>query len=231
MLAIREQAELLGEEIIDFRHALHRIPEIGLDLPRTQQLILEKLAHLEGIEILRGDRQSSVTVVLRGGRMREDGSPGPVVLLRGDMDALPVTEETGLAYASETAGAMHACGHDMHVAALYGALKLLHELRGDLCGDVLFMFQPGEEAYDGARFMVEDGVLEAAGRKVDAAFGLHVFPVISGTVSFTPGQGHSWQVVMNFSSPSRVRAGMVRPPTRPRILSPLRAKWFWHFKH
>jgi hippurate hydrolase len=172
---MKEQAELLREEIVDFRHALHRIPEIGLELPLTQQLILEKLAGLEGIEIHRGERQSSVTVVLRGGRLRHDGSQGPVVLLRGDMDALPVTEETGLPYTSETAGAMHACGHDMHVAALYGALKLLHGRRAELCGDVVLMFQPGEEAYDGARFMVQDGVLEAAGRKVEAAFGLHVF--------------------------------------------------------
>ncbi len=175
MSAILERAELLRGEITDFRHQLHRIPEIGLHLPKTQQLILDKLAALDGIQILRGERQTSVTVVLRGGRINGDGSPGPVVLLRGDMDALPVTEETGVEYASETAGAMHACGHDMHVAALYGALKLLHERRADLCADVVFMFQPGEEAYDGARFMVEDGVLKAAGRKVDAAFGLHVF--------------------------------------------------------
>ncbi len=186
MVDILGQADRLRDEIIDFRHALHRIPEIGLQLPRTRQLILDKIAALDGLEVVCGERLSSVTVVLRGGRMNDDGSPGPVVLLRADMDALPVSEETGLDFASETTGAMHACGHDMHVAALYGALKLLCARRSELCADVVFMFQPGEEAYDGARFMVEDGVLAAAGRKVEAAFGLHVF---SG--NFKSGVFHS----------------------------------------
>lgn len=175
MTAIEDAAEQLRVELVDLRRQLHRIPEIGLDLPQTQRLILEKLAGLDGLEVFPGTRQSSVTCVLRGGKLTPDGRPGPVVLLRGDMDALPVTEATGLDYASEISGSMHACGHDLHMAALYGALRILHARQADLCGDVVFMFQPGEEAYDGARFMVEDGVLEAAGRKVEAAFGLHVF--------------------------------------------------------
>lgn len=86
-----------------------------------------------------------------------------------------MTEETNLDYSSEIPGVMHACGHDMHITSLYGALRLLHARRADLCGDIVFMFQPGEEYYDGARFMVEDGVLDAAGRPVEVAFGLHVF--------------------------------------------------------
>lgn len=165
----------LKNDVINFRHELHRIPEVGLDLPKTQAAILDRLKDLEGLEITLGQRQSSVTVVLRGQAAIPEGSRRQVVLLRGDMDALPVVEELDLGFTSEHPGQMHACGHDMHVAGLYGALKTLHEQRHELRSDVVFMFQPGEEAYHGARYMVEDGVLEAAGRKVDAAFGLHVF--------------------------------------------------------
>ena len=167
-------AEALRDELVAFRRELHRFPETGLQLPGTQRRSLDRLAPLEGLEVTTGTRQSSVTAVLRG---RAPGAPQdrPVVLLRGDMDALPVTEETGLDFSSEVAGTMHACGHDLHVAGLYGAARLLHARRDELDCDVVFMFQPGEEAYHGARYMVEDGVLEAAGRRVDAAYGLHVF--------------------------------------------------------
>ena len=109
-----------------------------------------------------------MTAVLRGGR------PGPVVLLRADMDALPVTEETGLPYASVIPGAMHACGHDLHTAMLAGAARLLAGRKADLPGTVIFMFQPGEEGYAGARHMIREGVLDAAGERPAAAYGLHV---------------------------------------------------------
>ncbi|MCQ9165939.1 MULTISPECIES: M20 family metallopeptidase [unclassified Arthrobacter] len=175
MPTLLEEAELLRGELIGFRHELHRVPEVGLHLPRTQALVLERLGGLDGLEITPGTRQSSVTVVLRGGRDNPLGGGRQVVLLRGDMDALPVTEATGLDFSSTLDGTMHACGHDVHMAGLYGALRLLHARRDELAVDVVFMFQPGEETYDGARFMVQDGVLEAAGRRVDAAFGLHVF--------------------------------------------------------
>jgi hippurate hydrolase len=90
------------------------------------------------------------------------------------MDALPVAEMTGLEFASEIDGVMHACGHDLHAAALFGAVRLLHDRQAQLAADVVFMFQPAEEAYVGARYMIEEGVLDAAGRRADAAFGLHV---------------------------------------------------------
>lgn len=167
-------AELV-QEVIDFRRELHRIPEVGLHLPKTQAAILRRIRELEGVEITLGERQSSITVVLRGGATLPAGSRRQVVLLRGDMDALPVLEELDLEFVSEHEGVMHACGHDMHVAGLYGALRILHAARERLRSDVVFMFQPGEEAYHGARYMVEDGVLDAAGQRVDAAFGLHVF--------------------------------------------------------
>lgn len=166
-MSLREDAAALAPELVALRRGLHQIPEIGLDLPLTQQAVL---AALEGLplEVSVGERLSSVTAVLRGGR------PGPVVLLRGDMDALPVSERTGLEYASRHPGAMHACGHDLHTAGLVGAAKLLSARAAQLAGDVVFMFQPGEEGFDGAGHMIEEGVLEAAGRPVEAAYGLHV---------------------------------------------------------
>ncbi|GAA3285568.1 amidohydrolase [Dactylosporangium vinaceum] len=157
----------LGEQLIDLRRRLHREPEIGLDLPRTQARVLEALAGLP-LEVSTGRGLSSVTAVLRGAR------PGPVVLLRGDMDALPVTELADVPYASQVPGVMHACGHDLHTAGLVGAAHLLAGRREDLAGDVVFMFQPGEEGYDGAGLMIEEGVLTAAGRPADFAYGLHV---------------------------------------------------------
>ncbi|WP_306369437.1 M20 family metallopeptidase [Nocardiopsis sp. CC223A] len=162
-----ERAEKYREDMVELRRALHREPEIGLALPLTKAKVL---AALEGLplEITEGRGLGSVTAVLRGGR------PGGAVLLRGDMDALPVTEDTGLEYASRFSGAMHGCGHDLHVAGLVGAARLLCEMRDELPGDVVFMFQPGEEGHDGARMMIEEGVLNAAGRPLDAAYAVHV---------------------------------------------------------
>jgi hippurate hydrolase len=157
----------LLSDLQDLRRRLHRTPEVGLALPETQRAVLESLAGLP-LEITPGIGSSSVTAVLRG------SGDGPVVLLRGDMDALPIREDTGLPYASEN-GAMHACGHDLHVAGLVGAARLLAERRATLPGTVVFMFQPGEEGDAGAQVMLEEGVLDAAGRPVDAAYGLHVY--------------------------------------------------------
>ncbi|WP_026922617.1 M20 metallopeptidase family protein [Glycomyces arizonensis] len=164
---LREEAAAIRDDLIALRRELHRIPEIGLDLPKTQAAVLAALDGLP-LEISTGEGLSSVTAVLRGGR------PGPVVLLRGDMDALPVTEESEADYVSGHDGVMHACGHDLHTAGLVGAARLLSAHREALNGDVVFMFQPGEEGFDGAEHMIDEGVLEAAGRPADAAYGLHV---------------------------------------------------------
>ncbi|MET7905019.1 M20 family metallopeptidase [Streptomyces sp. NPDC005336] len=161
-----EDAHSLQGDLVQLRHALHRAPETGLDLPRTQETVLAALDGL-GLEVSTGRQLSSVTAVLRGGR------PGPTVLLRGDMDALPVAEHTGLDCASEN-GNMHACGHDLHTAMLAGSAQLLAQHRDRLAGDVVFMFQPGEEGFDGARYMVEEGVLDASGRRAEAAYAIHV---------------------------------------------------------
>ncbi|MFD5318738.1 M20 family metallopeptidase [Streptomyces sp. NPDC127098] len=179
-VSTRALAARIGGELIALRRELHADPEVGLDLPRTQRRILDALAGL-GLEITTGTRTTSVVAVLRG------ALPGPTVLLRGDMDALPVTEGTGLPYAS-TNGAMHACGHDLHVAGLVGAARLLAPRRDELAGAVVFMFQPGEEAGGGARIMIEEGVLDAAGAPPVAAYGVHVVADLPrGVLTTRPG--------------------------------------------
>jgi len=183
---LRDDAQELQGELAVLRRALHREPEIGLRLPRTQEKVLAALDGLP-LEISTGSSLSSVTAVLRGGA--PDAPRGPVVLLRGDMDGLPVTERTGADYSSLIDGAMHACGHDLHTAGLVGAARLLAEHRQHLPGDVVFMFQPGEEGWDGAGHMIEEGVLEAAGRPVDAAYGLHVSSSSYPTGVFTSRPG------------------------------------------
>ncbi|MBQ1444699.1 MAG: amidohydrolase [Renibacterium sp.] len=166
----QELAAGFAGDIVALRRDLHQNPEIGLDLPQTQQRILDALAPLD-LEITLGKGLSSVTAVLRGGKPSEGDRP--VVLLRGDMDGLPVDELVDVPFAS-TNGAMHACGHDLHVAGLVGAAKILHAMRDDLAGDVVFMFQPGEEGPGGAKPMIDEGLLDVAGKRVDAAYGLHV---------------------------------------------------------
>jgi len=167
MVDIVEKAASLGGDLTELRHALHREPEVGLHLPGTQQRVLSALSGLP-LEIATGSALTSVTGVLRGAR------PGPAVLLRADMDALQIEEKTGVPYRARTGEAMHACGHDLHTAMLVGAAHLLSQARDDLAGSVVFMFQPGEEACDGAGHMIAEGVLDAAGDRPVAAYALHV---------------------------------------------------------
>ena len=167
-MAVTEDAAEIAGELAHLRRAIHAEPEIGLHLPLTQAKIVAALDGLP-LEVTLGSALSSVTAVLRGG-----AGQGRVVLLRADMDALPVTERTGLDFTSRIDGAMHACGHDLHSAMLVGAARLLSGRRADLPGSVVFMFQPGEEGHGGARFMIEEGVLDAAGERAAAAYALHV---------------------------------------------------------
>jgi len=164
---IHDEAVAIAADLTELRRAIHAEPEIGLDLPRTQRKVLDALDGLP-LEISLGSGLSSITAVLRGGK------PGKTVLLRGDMDALPVTERSGVPYASKIDGAMHACGHDLHTAMLAGAARLLSARQEELAGNVIFMFQPGEEGPGGARIMVSEGLLEAAGERPAAAYALHV---------------------------------------------------------
>jgi hippurate hydrolase len=189
--ALHTDAEDLSSQLTDLRHRLHRQPEIGLDLPRTQETLLGELEGL-GLEISTGTALSSITAVLRGPQTAR-----ATVLLRADMDALPVAEESGVPFASRVDGAMHACGHDLHMAMLVGAARLLSAHREVLRGDVVFMFQPGEEGWDGAGHMIEEGVLDAAGRRVDAAYGMHVMaakypPRVFGTRPGTLMAASDW---------------------------------------
>ena len=173
-MTVIDDARAMSDDLTQLRHRLHQRPEIGLDLPWTQEQVLAALDGLP-LEISTGDDVSSVTAVVRGAA----SASGRAVLLRGDMDALPVQERTGLDYTA-TGDTMHACGHDLHTTMLVGAAHLLTARRDQLHGDVVLMFQPGEEGYDGAGHMVKAGVLDAAGRTVEAALALHV------TSSFLP---------------------------------------------
>jgi len=173
-------AQELQPAVVNLRRAIHRHPELGLHLPRTQAAIIQTLDGL-GLSMRKGKRLTSVVATLEGAR------PGPAILLRADMDALPVQEETNLEFASQIEGVMHACGHDAHVAMLVGAARLLARRRDQLAGRVVFMFQPGEEGYHGARYMLEEG-LDTDGGAPAAAFALHGGARFSaGVVGTRPG--------------------------------------------
>lgn len=171
----------IQDDLVGLRRELHAIAEVGLDLPRTRERVLTELDGLP-LELTFGESSSAITAVLRGGQ------PGPAVLLRGDMDALPLVEKTGVAFAAE-GEVMHACGHDLHTTMLVGAAQVLAREQAALKGDVIFMFQPGEEGYDGAGHMIAEGVLAAAGRPLEAAYALHVTSSIlpSGIFASRPG--------------------------------------------
>jgi hippurate hydrolase len=171
-----EARELLPGAVA-LRRRIHAKPELGLDLPLTTAAVLDGLRGLD-VQIARGPSTSGLVVSLTG--TKPGSQTGRTILLRGDMDALPMPEDTGLPFASEFAGRMHACGHDAHTAMLVQAAHLLHRHRDELAGTVKFMFQPGEEGYHGARLMIEDGLIDAD-PKPDAAFALHIFP------NFAPG--------------------------------------------
>nr|WP_295371899.1 M20 family metallopeptidase [uncultured Sphingosinicella sp.] len=168
------EAELEG--VVELRRAIHADPEIGLNCHRTTEKIKRALQGLP-LEYREGPSTSGLIAILRPSKPNA-GDNGRAVLLRGDMDALPMQEETGLPFASQVPGAMHACGHDAHSAMLVGAARALCARRDSLPGTIVFMFQPGEEGYHGARFMIEDGLLDDVlpGRRPDAAFALHIWP-------------------------------------------------------
>ncbi len=181
-MTLRDEATAIADDLAELRHALHAEPEIAYDLPKTQRKVLGALEGLP-LEIGTGDKLTSVTAVLRGGQS------GPVVLLRGDMDALPIQEATGVPFTSRIDGAMHACGHDLHTTMLAGAARLLSARQADLPGTVIFMFQPAEEGGGGAKMMIDEGVLDAAGDRPAAAYALHVFSGMldNGVFGVRPG--------------------------------------------
>jgi amidohydrolase len=164
--SILEQARALQPELIALRRKLHQIPEFGLELPNTLKTILDEVSDLG--EITLGKSITSAVLHIKG------DLPGPTVLLRADMDALAVIEDTGLDFAS-TNGFMHACGHDLHMAMGVGAAKILASRKSELKGEVIVFFQPGEEGHHGADVMIEEQALMVSGTKPIRAYGLHVF--------------------------------------------------------
>lgn len=172
---IKERAEALAEYTKEVRHALHRMPERGFEEHRTSAFIKAKL---DEIGIPHTGERTWIIGTIQGGK------PGKTVALRADIDALPIQENTGLPFASETPGMMHACGHDTHAAMLLGAARLLFEMRDELPGAVRLLFQPAEETTGGAEPMIAAGAMDG----VDAVYGLHVAaqaPV--GRIATRPG--------------------------------------------
>jgi len=180
---IDAEIEKFKSEIIKIRRFIHMNPELGNREVETAKLIAARLQPL-GFEVRTGVAKTGVVAVLRGGQ------PGPVVAVRADMDALPVQEATGLPYKSLNPGVMHACGHDVHSAVVLGTAMVLHALKADLKGTVVFLFQPAEEGAPdgeegGAELMVKEGALDDP--PASAVFGFHVWPESLGQVLFAPG--------------------------------------------
>lgn len=175
------EAEDLLDGAIELRRRIHRHPELGLENPRTQEAVLETIESI-GLPYVLGEATTSVVATIEGSR------PGRTVLLRADTDALPLREDTGLEYASQVEGQMHACGHDAHTAMLASAARLLDARRDELAGRVLLMFQPGEEGYSGAKVMLDEGLLDIGGSGVDGAFAIHQTPTMpSGSIGTRGG--------------------------------------------
>ena len=181
----RSTAEILPQ-VVTWRRDFHEHPELGLQEVRTAKVIADHLRAL-GMEVQTGVGGTGVVGILKGGK------PGRVVALRSDMDGLPVTEQVDVPFKStqkakfngQEVGVMHACGHDNHMAILLGAATVLSRMRAELPGTVKFIFQPAEEGPGGAEPMVKAGVLQNP--KVDAVFGLHVFPFTAGTIVYRSG--------------------------------------------
>jgi hippurate hydrolase len=174
------QAGELMPDAVALRRKIHSNPELGLDLPETMATVLDSLEGID-LEIERSEKCSGFLATLRGAR------PGPSILLRADMDALPMPEDTDLEFKSRTEGRMHACGHDAHTAMLSLAARLLDRHRSELAGNVVLMFQPGEEGYFGAKVMIDEGLLDGV-PDLGAAFAIHVSPMHEpGVVTSRPG--------------------------------------------
>lgn len=173
-------AKALLPDAVTLRRRVHETPELGLFLPETVKAVREALGGLD-VTIEEGPSSSGLMVTLKG------PSQGRTIVLRGDMDALPMPEDTDVPFKSRVPNAMHACGHDSHTAMLAMAARLLHDRRDRLSGTVKFMFQPGEEGHFGAVKMIEDGLLDRH-PKPDGAFALHITPNIpSGVFASRPG--------------------------------------------
>jgi amidohydrolase len=177
----KTEAHALQDQLVAWRRDLHMHPELGFEEQRTAGLVAEHLARL-GYRVYTGVAQTGVVGLLQGAR------PGPTVMLRFDMDALPIQEQNRVEYASQTPGVMHACGHDGHVAIGLGTATLLQRHRRELAGTVKLVFQPGEEGMNGAEVMIKEGTLDDYGPRPDVAFALHLWnPLPLGQAGLTVG--------------------------------------------
>jgi len=172
--------DIMVKEIVAYRRQLHQYPELSFQEFKTSEVIRGILDRW-GIEYTYPHVKTGIVARIVGDH------PGRRIALRSDMDALPINEQTGLEYASMNSGVMHACGHDMHMASLLGAIRLLNQLKHEINGEILFLFQPGEEKIPGgARLMLEDGVFN--GREPHIIIAQHVLPEMkAGHVGFKPG--------------------------------------------
>ena len=176
---IHQLVRELKDRVINIRRDLHRIPETAYTEKKTSAYVADFLNNL-GLEVQTGIAQYGVIGLMKTDR------PGPTLMIRADMDALPLKEDTGLPFASEHEGVMHACGHDAHMAMVLGAATVLNKIKNELKGNIKFLFQPAEEGPGGAKPMIEAGVMENP--KVDYSIGCHVWPDIpEGTIGVRPG--------------------------------------------
>src|SRR2546430_8625647 len=197
-----DSARSIEPRIVATRRTIHSHPEMGYQEEQTSTLVQARLRDL-GIPFRAGLAKTGVLAEIKG-----ELGDGPCVLLRADMDALPIEEKSGVPFASEIPGVMHACGHDAHTAMLLGAAQLLHERRQGFAGTIKLMFQPAEEGGAGAARMIEDGVL--ANPQVDAAFMLHVYAELdAGQVACGPGPLLAGAA--SFAQIIRGRGGHARP--------------------
>ncbi len=189
MMNFKAEAEALRDELIERRRDFHRHPELAFEEVRTGSIVAQELNRL-GLEVQSGVGKTGVIGILEGAH------DGPTVLVRADMDALPIQEQNNVDYASETPGKMHACGHDGHTAIALGVAKLLAAKRDQMVGRVKFVFQPAEETAQGAKAMIRDGALQAP--RPDVSLGLHLWnslpvgalgvadgPIMAGSSEFT----------------------------------------------
>lgn len=197
------EAQSVLPDIIDLRRRIHANPELGNDLPETTAAVLDALSGLD-LEIRKSERTTSIVATLHGEK------PGRRILLRGDMDALPMPEDNDLSFASKNPGIMHACGHDSHTAMLVGAAKVLKQHQNELAGSVDFFFQTGEEGFFGAREVLEEGLFDAP-NSPDAVFALHITPLLDAGV-FTGRPGPLLAAADTFEMSVRGKGGHASMP-------------------
>ena len=197
------EAQSLLPDIIDLRRRIHANPELGNNLPETTAAVLDAISDLD-LEIRKSERTTGIVATLHGAK------PGRRILLRGDMDALPMPEDNDLIFASKNPGVMHACGHDSHTAMLVGAAKVLKQHQNELAGSVDFFFQTGEEGFFGAREVLEEGLFDVP-NSPDAVFALHITPLLDAGV-FTGRPGPLLAAADTFEMTVRGKGGHASMP-------------------